>query len=175
MAIMPDSWIRRMAREEGMIEPYVESQRREGVISYGVSSYGYDARVAEEFKIFTNVDNALVDPKAFSEQSFVERQTDATQGALRVSVVDEGSEGLEVRGVARAAVEEEDGGLVAREREGDEVVLEGEGGADEALAGAQISIGRRDGDLRGHAGHDAEAERGEAVRDGGNGGGLRRG
>ena len=76
MAIMPDSWIRRMAREEGMIEPYVESQRREGVISYGVSSYGYDARVAEEFKIFTNVDNALVDPKGFSEHSFVERQTE---------------------------------------------------------------------------------------------------
>jgi dCTP deaminase len=76
MAIMPDSWIRRMAREHAMIEPYIESQHREGVISYGVSSYGYDARVADEFKIFTNVDNALVDPKAFSEQSFVERQTE---------------------------------------------------------------------------------------------------
>ncbi len=74
MPIMPDHWIRRMAADRGMIEPFVESQRREGVISYGLSSYGYDARVADEFKIFTNVDNALVDPKSFSETSFVTRQ-----------------------------------------------------------------------------------------------------
>ncbi len=59
-----------------MIEPFVEAQKRDGVISYGVSSYGYDARVAREFKIFTNVDNALVDPKNFSGQSFVERASD---------------------------------------------------------------------------------------------------
>ncbi len=76
MAIMPDSWIRERAENGGMIEPFVEAQRREGVISYGVSSYGYDARVASEFKIFTNVDNALVDPKDFSDQSFVERDTE---------------------------------------------------------------------------------------------------
>ncbi|WP_420349085.1 dCTP deaminase [Pelagibius sp.] len=76
MAIMPDSWIREMAESEGMIEPFVEAQRREGVISFGVSSYGYDARVASEFKIFTNVDNALVDPKDFSDQSFVERDAE---------------------------------------------------------------------------------------------------
>ncbi len=76
MSIMPDSWIREMAETQGMIEPYVEAQRREGVISYGVSSYGYDARVATEFKIFTNVDNAIVDPKNFSDQSFVERDTE---------------------------------------------------------------------------------------------------
>ena len=76
MSIMPDKWIRTMAEKEAMIEPYVEAQRREGVISYGVSSYGYDARVADEFRIFTNVDNALVDPKNFSDQSFVERKTD---------------------------------------------------------------------------------------------------
>lgn len=76
MAIMPDSWIREMATTKGMIEPFVEAQRREGVISYGVSSYGYDARVAPEFKIFTNVDNAIVDPKNFSDQSFVERDTE---------------------------------------------------------------------------------------------------
>ena len=74
MPIMPDSWIRKMAAEHGMIEPFVEAQRREGVISYGLSSYGYDARAADEFKIFTNVDNALVDPKAFSEDSFVTRK-----------------------------------------------------------------------------------------------------
>jgi dCTP deaminase len=76
MAIMPDHWIRDMAQRTGMIEPFVENLRREGVISYGLSSYGYDARVASEFKIFTNVDNAVVDPKAFSAQSFVERETE---------------------------------------------------------------------------------------------------
>ncbi len=76
MAIMPDSWIRAQAESAGMIEPFVEAQQREGVISYGLSSYGYDARVAGEFKIFTNVDNALVDPKDFSGQSFVERERD---------------------------------------------------------------------------------------------------
>jgi len=74
MPIMPDSWIRRMAQDHGMITPFVESQRREGVISYGLSSYGYDSRVADEFKIFTNVDSAIVDPKQFSDESFVSRQ-----------------------------------------------------------------------------------------------------
>jgi dCTP deaminase len=73
MAIMPDRWIREMAQAHGMIEPFVDRQTREGVISYGLSSYGYDARVAPEFRIFTNVDNALVDPKHFDAQSFVER------------------------------------------------------------------------------------------------------
>jgi dCTP deaminase len=76
MTIMPDHWIRKMAEERGMIEPYVETLNREGVISYGVSSYGYDARVADEFKIFTNVDSAVVDPKDFSDKGFVDRQTD---------------------------------------------------------------------------------------------------
>ena len=74
MSIMPDSWIRRMAQDHGMITPFVESQRRAGVISYGLSSYGYDSRVADEFKIFTNVDNAIVDPKDFSDAGFVSRQ-----------------------------------------------------------------------------------------------------
>ena len=74
MPVMPDHWIRRMATEHAMIEPFVETQKREGVISYGLSSYGYDARVADEFRIFTNVDSAIVDPKAFSEASFVTRQ-----------------------------------------------------------------------------------------------------
>ena len=55
MSLKPDHWIRRMALEQGMIEPFVDGQRREGVISYGLSSYGYDMRVADEFKIFTNV------------------------------------------------------------------------------------------------------------------------
>lgn len=74
MAIMPDHWIRETALKHGMIEPFVDRQTRAGVISYGLSSYGYDARVAPEFKIFTNVDNALVDPKNFSDRSFVERE-----------------------------------------------------------------------------------------------------
>ena len=76
MAVMPDSWIRRMALEHGMVEPFVDRQTREGVISYGLSSYGYDARVAPEFKIFTNVDNAIVDPKNFAANSFVDREVD---------------------------------------------------------------------------------------------------
>jgi dCTP deaminase len=71
MSIRPDSWIRRMAREHGMIEPFEDAQVRNGTISYGVSSYGYDMRVAGEFKIFTNVNNAIVDPKHFDDKSFV--------------------------------------------------------------------------------------------------------
>lgn len=74
--ILPDHEIRRLALEENMIAPFVEKQKRDGVISFGLSSYGYDARCSEEFKIFTNVDNAIVDPKDFSDQSFVDRTTD---------------------------------------------------------------------------------------------------
>ena len=74
MSVMPDSWIRSMAVQHGMIEPFVETQKRESVISYGLSSYGYDARVADEFKVFTNVDSAVIDPKAFAPSSFVDRQ-----------------------------------------------------------------------------------------------------
>jgi dCTP deaminase len=73
MPVMPDHWIRRMAAERGMIEPFVETQKREGVISYGLSSYGYDARVADDFRVFTNVDSAIVDPKDFRAESFVTR------------------------------------------------------------------------------------------------------
>lgn len=76
MAIMSDKWIRQMSQDHGMIEPFVDGQVREGNISYGLSSYGYDARVAPEFKIFTNVDSAVVDPKNFSDKSFVDRDTD---------------------------------------------------------------------------------------------------
>ncbi len=76
MAIMSDIWIRESAMQTGMIEPFVEKQTRQGVISYGLSSYGYDARVSDEFLIFTNVDNDVVDPKSFSETSFVNRKTD---------------------------------------------------------------------------------------------------
>ena len=76
MSVLPDHWIREQAVKNGMIEPFTENLRREGVISYGLSSYGYDARVSPEFKIFTNVDSATVDPKAFSDQGFVDRDTD---------------------------------------------------------------------------------------------------
>ena len=72
MSIRPDHWITQMARDHGMIEPFESSQVREGVISYGVSSYGYDIRVADEFKIFTNVHSAIVDPKSFDPRSMVD-------------------------------------------------------------------------------------------------------
>jgi dCTP deaminase len=72
MGLKPDHWIKKMALEHGMIEPFVDTQVRQGVISYGVSSYGYDVRVANEFKIFTNVYSAIVDPKNFSSQSMID-------------------------------------------------------------------------------------------------------
>jgi dCTP deaminase len=73
---MSDRWISRMALEHKMIDPYEGRQVRKGVISYGVSSYGYDMRVAHEFRIFTNVLNSIVDPKAFDPKSFVEWEGD---------------------------------------------------------------------------------------------------
>lgn len=76
MGLKPDHWIRKMAREQRMIEPFAENQVRDGVVSYGVSSYGYDIRVADEFKIFTNVYSAIVDPKHFDPQSMVDFQGD---------------------------------------------------------------------------------------------------
>ncbi len=72
MSIKSDRWITRMANEHRMIEPFVETQVRNGVISYGLSSYGYDIRVADEFKIFTNINNTLIDPKAFDPRSFID-------------------------------------------------------------------------------------------------------
>jgi dCTP deaminase len=81
MGIHSDQWIRRMAREHGMIEPFAENQVRYSedgsrTISYGVSSYGYDLRVSNQFKVFTNVHNTVVDPKQFDEKSFVDIETD---------------------------------------------------------------------------------------------------
>jgi dCTP deaminase len=76
VAIKSDKWIKRMAREHRMIEPFVESQTRTGVVSYGVSSYGYDVRVGDEFKVFTNVFNTVVDPKNFDPKSFVDIKAD---------------------------------------------------------------------------------------------------
>jgi dCTP deaminase len=72
VGLKPDHWIRTMAQDHGMIEPFVDGQVRDGVISYGLSSYGYDIRVADEFKIFTNVYNTVVDPKDFDARSMVD-------------------------------------------------------------------------------------------------------
>jgi len=77
VAIKSDRWIRQHAVEHGMISPFSEKQVREGVISYGLSSYGYDLRVSNEFKIFTNVNSAIIDPKAFDERSFVSVEADS--------------------------------------------------------------------------------------------------
>ncbi|MEW6179025.1 MAG: dCTP deaminase [Chloroflexota bacterium] len=76
MGLKADRWIRKMALEHGMIEPFVDHQKRDGVISYGLSSYGYDIRVADEYKIFTNVFSAVVDPKSFDTKSMVDFKGD---------------------------------------------------------------------------------------------------
>ena len=80
MAIKSDRWIQGMSEATGMIEPYCQEQvRRIGertIVSYGTSSYGYDVRCAREFKIFTNINSSIVDPKAFDENSFVDVETD---------------------------------------------------------------------------------------------------
>jgi dCTP deaminase len=80
VSIKPDKWIRRMAEQHGMIEPFepgqVKVRDEQRLISYGTSSYGYDVRCAREFKVFTNINSTIVDPKSFSSQSFVDRKTD---------------------------------------------------------------------------------------------------
>ncbi len=76
MAIKSDKWIRKMALEKKMIEPFEEKQVRQGVISYGLSSYGYDMRIEDEFKIFTNLNTTIVDPKHFDPRSLVDFKGD---------------------------------------------------------------------------------------------------
>ena len=76
MSIKSDKWIRKMANEHGMIEPFNDKQVSKGMISYGLSSYGYDIRVADNYKIFTNVNNSVVDPKNFDAASFVDFKGD---------------------------------------------------------------------------------------------------
>ena len=71
MSIKSDKWIKRMSINNKMIEPFVESNVRKDVVSYGLSSYGYDIRVSDEYKIFTNVNNSIIDPKKFDDKSFV--------------------------------------------------------------------------------------------------------
>jgi len=72
VGVKPDTWIEEMATKHGMIEPFESGQVSRGTISYGISSYGYDLRVADEYKIFTNVNNSIVDPKQFDPKSFVD-------------------------------------------------------------------------------------------------------
>jgi dCTP deaminase len=76
MSIKSDRWIKQMAREHGMIEPFEERQVRDGVVSFGLSSYGYDVRVADEFKVFTNINTTVIDPKNFDPRSLVDVKTD---------------------------------------------------------------------------------------------------
>lgn len=74
MSILPDSWI--LKKGESMISPFFEAKQKQGIVSYGLSSYGYDARVANEFKVFTNVFSSVIDPKDFNPKSFVDIETD---------------------------------------------------------------------------------------------------
>ena len=71
MTVLSDKWIKKMVKAQGIIKPFVPKQSRKGKISFGLSSYGYDARVSNEFKIFTNVNSGVVDPKSFKKESFV--------------------------------------------------------------------------------------------------------
>ena len=76
MTVLSDKWIKKMSKENGMISPFVDKQQKKNVISYGLSSYGYDARVSNEFKIFTNVNSSMVDPKDFSNSNFISIKQD---------------------------------------------------------------------------------------------------
>jgi len=76
MSIKSDKWIKKMSKDYGMISPFVGDQVKNGSISFGLSSYGYDIRVSDEYKIFTNVNNSLIDPKNFDENSFVDFKGD---------------------------------------------------------------------------------------------------
>ena len=76
MSIKSDNWIKRMSNENNMIEPFTDSRLSKGEISYGLSSYGYDIRVSNEYKIFTNVNNSIIDPKNFDEKSFIDFKGD---------------------------------------------------------------------------------------------------
>ena len=76
MSVLSDRWIKKMALEKEMIKPFIAKQIRNNNISYGLSSFGYDARVSNDFKVFTNVDSVIVDPKNFKNNSFVSRKVD---------------------------------------------------------------------------------------------------
>src|SRR4026208_1970964 len=80
MSIKSDRWIRKMALEHGMIQPFEDSQVSAGVVSFGLSSYGYDIRVADEFKVFTNINSTVIDPKNFPPRSFFVIKSDVGIG-----------------------------------------------------------------------------------------------
>ena len=75
MTVLSDRWIKKMSKTKNMIKPFVDKQNRKGKVSFGLSSYGYDARVSNEFKIFTNVNSGVVDPKVFKKDSFVTKKS----------------------------------------------------------------------------------------------------
>ena len=75
MSVLSDKWIKKMVKSHKIINPFIPKQKRKGKISYGLSSYGYDARVSNEFKIFTNVNSGVVDPKVFKKDSFVTKKS----------------------------------------------------------------------------------------------------
>ena len=75
MPVLSDKWIKKIAKTKGMIKPFVSKQIRKGKISFGLSSYGYDARVSDEFKIFTNVNSEIVDPKNFKSSNFITKNS----------------------------------------------------------------------------------------------------
>ena len=74
MTVLSDRWIKKMSKSNGMIKPFVDKQNRKGKVSFGLSSFGYDARVSNEFKIFTNVNSEIVDPKNFKPTNFVTKK-----------------------------------------------------------------------------------------------------
>ena len=76
MSIKSDKWIRKMSEKHNMIDPFIDKNIRESSISYGLSSYGYDIRVSDEYKIFTNINNSIIDPKNFDDKSFVNYKGD---------------------------------------------------------------------------------------------------
>ena len=75
MTVLSDRWIKKMSKSKGMIKPFVDRQNRKGKVSFGLSSYGYDARVSNDFKVFTNVNSAVVDPKNFKKDSFISKKS----------------------------------------------------------------------------------------------------
>ena len=83
MSIQPDTWIKKMCKEHNMIEPFIEHQISEGKISYGLSSMGYDVRISDEYRIFTNVNNSLVDPKDFSDDKIKENYNSIQETILK--------------------------------------------------------------------------------------------
>ena len=83
MTIQSDKWIRNMAKSHEMINPFEENQIRDNKISYGLSSYGYDARVSNEFKIFTNVNSEVVDPKNFKQSNFISKKVSELRNAMQ--------------------------------------------------------------------------------------------